>query len=42
MEGIHRQAGTANIRAYYDGELAGYYELRRESEPDPPFAKATA
>jgi len=22
--------------AYYDDELAGYYELRRESEPDPP------
>ena len=22
--------------AYYDGELAGYYELRHESEPDPP------
>src|SRR5207249_9498639 len=21
--------------AYYDGELAGYYELRHESEPDP-------
>jgi GNAT superfamily N-acetyltransferase len=22
--------------AYYDDELVGYYELRRESEPDPP------
>ena len=28
--------GLRTFAAYYDGELAGYYELRRESEPDPP------
>src|SRR6266446_7301612 len=26
--------GLRTFAAYYDGELAGYYELRRESEPD--------
>ena len=36
MEGIRSRAGAANIRCVYGDELAGYYELRSESEPDPP------